>query len=169
MDHVLRQRIPGVREEPSLGVAGDRELLGMGTVAAVPGPFPCLVSWPAALCLIHETKKHKGGKKDCSAETPPKQSLTPTSKRQQGGHCHSSLPHNHDFPTPRLSVCPAMPPSPGAPCWFPLEESPSSRGDLGNSRAHGRLRSQASHHRQGLAGPVEVKITHWRFVSKSPQ
>lgn len=81
----MRQRIRGVRGEPLLGVAGGPELLGMGTMAAVPGLFPCLVSWPAALCLIHETKKHKGGKKDFSAETPPKQSLTPTSRAVAGG------------------------------------------------------------------------------------
>lgn len=91
-DHVMRQRIRGVRGEPLLGAAGDPELLEMGTVPAIPGPFACLVSWPAALCLIPETKKHRGGKKDFSAERPPKQSLTPTSRAAAGGHRHSSLP-----------------------------------------------------------------------------
>lgn len=109
------------------------------------------------------------GRRISQQKRPLNKALLPPAERWQGGHCHSSLPHHHDFPTQRLSVCPAIPPSTGAPCWFPLEVSPSSRGDLGNSRAHGRLRSQTSHHRQGLACPVEVNITHWRFVSKSPQ
>lgn len=38
-----------------------------------------------------------------------------------------------------------------------LWKSPSSWGDFCNSRAHRRLQSQTSHHRQGLACPMKLK------------
>lgn len=103
----MRQRIPGVRGEPLLGVAGDWALLGMGTMAAVPGPFPCLVSWSAALCLIHETKKHEGGRRTAQQKRPlHKASLPPASGRRGA----TATPPSRTTMTFPLSDCPSVQP-----------------------------------------------------------
>lgn len=63
-----------------------------------------------------EVRRTSQQKRPNNKDLPPQQSCS------RGDTCHSSLPHNHDFLTLRLSICPAIPPSPRAPCWFPLEE-----------------------------------------------
>lgn len=50
-----------------------------------------------------------------------------------------------------------------------LWKSPSSQGDLNNSRAHGRLQSQTSRYQEGLAQAMEVIITQWLSLSRSLQ
>lgn len=70
-----------------------------------------------------------------------------------------------------LKDCPSVQPLRQAPephADF-LWKSPSSQGDLSDSRAHGWLQPQTSRHKAGSAWSVEVTLTQWLFMSKNPQ
>lgn len=119
--------------------------------------------------FVRSRSKSKG--RTFQQKFPINKDLLPPAEVQRGcggGTRHSSLPQNHDFLTQR---CPSVQPFCQAlePHADFLWKSPSSWGDLSSSRAHGWLQFQTSHPGQGLAWSVEVKITHWLFMSKSPQ
>lgn len=106
-----------------LWIAGDCGFLEMGTMVAAPGTFPCLCFWIACLLRGYVRPRSKcEGRRASQQKRPINKDLPHQQSCSRGDACHSPLPHNHAFPTQSLSICPAIPPSPGAPCWFALEE-----------------------------------------------
>ena len=145
-----------------------------GTPSPQPSPAMmsprCLCAWPTAVYMGRETKEEKKGEKGFPAERPHQQSLAAgRGPAGDGGGRTLAAPPCLVTMTSLLKDGPSVQPFRQTlePHADVLWKSASSWGALCSSRLHRRLRPRTSHHGQGLAWLVVVKITHRLFRSKS--